>query len=69
MLRGMDATELSLALAGVLSPDRQHTAIVISGLYQPAGGAGRTVMPPTYPVSERESDPSAKYQTGPRLPE
>jgi CRISPR-associated protein Csb1 len=39
-------------LIAVLGPDREHTAIVVSAEYQPVGGAGGTVMPPTYPADE-----------------
>lgn len=33
--------------------------VVVRAVYQPAGGAGRTIMPPTYPVSNGERDPDA----------
>lgn len=48
-------------LVAAVSPDRQHTAIVVWGRYQPVGGAGRTVMPPTYPPPD-DRDPRVKYQ-------
>jgi CRISPR-associated protein Csb1 len=54
-------------LIEALGPERQHTAIVISAVYQPVGGPGRTIMPPTYPVSERETDPNARYLVSERL--
>jgi CRISPR-associated protein Csb1 len=48
-------------------PSREYTAIVVQATYQPVGGAGRTVMPPTYPVNSSERDPNAKYLMGSRL--
>ena len=60
-------TSLADRLAGVLSPGREHTAIVVKAVYQPVGGAGGTVMPPTYPVANSERDPNAKYLIGERL--
>jgi CRISPR-associated protein Csb1 len=60
-------TALADRLAGALGPGRVHTAIVVHGVYQPVGGAGRTVMPPTYPVSDSERDPNARYLIGERL--
>jgi hypothetical protein len=40
---------------------------VVRAVYQPVGGVGRTVMPPTYPVAAGERDPNAKYLSGERL--
>jgi CRISPR-associated protein Csb1 len=48
-------------------PARVHTAVVVRAVYQPVGGAGRTVMPPTYPVSNGERDPNARYLIDSRL--
>ena len=61
------AGSLADRLVAAVSPSREHTAIVITGTYQPAGGAGRTVQPPTYPVSDSERDPNARYLMSPRL--
>jgi CRISPR-associated protein Csb1 len=58
---------LSDHILQAVGPDRRHVALTIRAEYQPAGGAGRTVMPPTYPVSEREKNPSKAYLIGPRL--
>jgi CRISPR-associated protein Csb1 len=60
-------TDLADRLVAATSSEREHTAIVVRAIYQPVGGAGRTVMPPTYPVDGREVDPNAKYLIGPRL--
>ena len=54
-------TELADRLVAATSSEREHTAIVVRAEYQPVGGSGRTVMPPTYPVSDGERDPNAKY--------
>jgi CRISPR-associated protein Csb1 len=59
------AESLADRLLAAASPSREHTAIVITATYQPTGGAGRTVQPPTYPSDER--DPNAKYLMSPRL--
>jgi hypothetical protein len=40
-------TSLADRLTGALGPGREHTAIVVRAVYQPVGGAGCTVMPPT----------------------
>ena len=61
------AGSLADRLVAAVSPSREHTAIVISATYQPTGGVGRTVQPPTYPVGENERDPNAKYLMSPRL--
>jgi CRISPR-associated protein Csb1 len=60
-------TELAERLVRATSPERQHTAIVVRAVYQPVGGPGRTVMPPTYPLAETERDPNAKYLITKRL--
>jgi CRISPR-associated protein Csb1 len=44
--------DLAEQLLVALGPDRQHTAIVVKAQYQPSGGAGWTVMPPTYPADD-----------------
>jgi CRISPR-associated protein Csb1 len=49
------------------SSERAHTAIVVRAVYQPVGGSGRTVMPPTYPVSDGERNPNARYLLAKRL--
>jgi CRISPR-associated protein Csb1 len=54
-------------LLEAVMPARVHTAMVVRAVYQPIGGAERTIMPPTYPVSNGERDPNARYLTGPRL--
>jgi CRISPR-associated protein Csb1 len=54
-------------LVAAVGPSREHTAIVVRAVYQPVGEAGRTVMPPTYPVSGGERDPNARYLMGDRL--
>ena len=48
-------------------PERVHTAVVVRAVYQPVGGAERTVMPPTYPVNTGERDPNARYLMDSRL--
>jgi CRISPR-associated protein Csb1 len=44
-------------LVSALGTDRRHTAIVVQAVYQPVGGAGRTLMPPTYPTSANDPEP------------
>jgi CRISPR-associated protein Csb1 len=58
----MDLTEQILQATGA---SRRHIALTIRAQYQPAGGDGRTVMPPTYPTSDR--DPNRAYLIGERL--
>jgi CRISPR-associated protein Csb1 len=54
-------------LLEAVMPARVHTAVVVRAVYQPVGGAERTVMPPTYPVSSGERDPNARYLIDSRL--
>ena len=54
-------------LLEAVMPARVHTAVVVRAVYQPVGGAERTVMPPTYPVSNGERDPNARYLMDSRL--
>lgn len=54
-------------LLAAVMPSREHTAIVVRAVYQPVGGAGRTVMPPTYPVNNGDRDPNARYLMDSRL--
>jgi CRISPR-associated protein Csb1 len=67
MKEEMVTMSLADRLAGALGAGREHTAIVVRAVYQPVGGAGRTVMPPTYPVAAGERDPNARYLSGERL--
>jgi CRISPR-associated protein Csb1 len=60
-------SDLADRLVEATSPEREHTAIVVRAVYQPVGGAGRTVMPPTYPVADNVRDPNEKYLMAPRL--
>jgi CRISPR-associated protein Csb1 len=43
-------------LVEALKPEREHTAVVVRAIYQPVGGPGCVVMPPTYPPPEAERD-------------
>lgn len=54
-------------LLEAVMPARVHTAVVVRAVYQPVGGAERTVMPPTYPVTAGERDPNARYLMDSRL--
>jgi CRISPR-associated protein Csb1 len=54
-------------LLDAVMPERVHTAVVVRAVYQPVGGAERTIMPPTYPVNANERDPNARYLTDSRL--
>lgn len=54
-------------LLAAVMPSREHTAVVVRAVYQPVGGAGRTVMPPTYPVNNGDRDPNARYLIDSRL--
>jgi CRISPR-associated protein Csb1 len=60
-------SDLVERLIVAVSPDREHGAIVVRARYQPVGGPGRTVMPPTYPPPDGDRDPAAKYLIGDRL--
>lgn len=60
-------TTLADDLVTATASERQHTAVVIRATYQPVGGAGRVVMPPTYPVPDNERNPNARYLIGDRL--
>jgi CRISPR-associated protein Csb1 len=60
-------SDLVERLVAATSPAREHTAIVVRARYQPVGGPGRTVMPPTYPSPDGDRDPAAKYLIGERL--
>ena len=60
-------TDLMDLLMTAMSPEREHAGIVVRAVYQPVGGAGRTVMPPTYPAAGNAPDPNAKYLIGERL--
>lgn len=58
---------LSDQILQAVGPRRRHIAVTIRAHYQPAGGAGRTVMPPTYPIDRGERDLSKMYLLYPRL--
>lgn len=60
-------TSLAGLLTEALSEDRKHTAVVVSAVYQPAGGRGNAVMPPTFPLAEGDRDPNHKYLLTQRL--
>lgn len=60
-------TDLADRLVAATSPEREHTAIVARAQYQPVGGPGRTVMPPTYPVADNVRDPNDRYLIAKRL--
>lgn len=60
-------TGLADRLVAATSPEREHTAVVGHAVYQPVGGPGRTVMPPTYPVADNVRDPNERYLMAPRL--
>ncbi|MFG1941598.1 type I-U CRISPR-associated RAMP protein Csb1/Cas7u [Nonomuraea sp. NPDC048826] len=58
---------LAAQLVAALGEDRAHTAVVVRAVYQPVGGAGNAVMPPTFPIEERERDLTKKYLVADRL--
>ncbi|MCW2940949.1 MAG: hypothetical protein JWN00_3934, partial [Actinomycetia bacterium] len=60
-------TSLASCLIDALSEDRIHTALVVSATYQPVGGTGMTVMPPSFPIGSSETDLRKKYAVAPRL--
>jgi CRISPR-associated protein Csb1 len=60
-------SELADHLVQATSSERVHTAIVVRSVYQPVGGKGRTLMPPTYPVADGERGPNARYLIAQRL--
>jgi CRISPR-associated protein Csb1 len=43
-------------LVAALQAEREHTAIVVRAVYQPVGGPGRVIMPPTYPPPDGDRD-------------
>ncbi|WP_233508095.1 type I-G CRISPR-associated RAMP protein Csb1/Cas7g [Spongiactinospora gelatinilytica] len=61
------STDLAARLLQAVGPDRAHTALVVKALYQPVGGAGNGLMPPTFPVDKNERDLTKKYLVGERL--
>jgi CRISPR-associated protein Csb1 len=67
----MEVFGMGVSLAGclrqALGEDRAHTAVVVRAVYQPVGGVGGTVMPPTFPVDDRERDLTKKYLVADRL--
>lgn len=50
-------------LIAAVGEDRREAGLVMSAVYQPVGGQGGLVMPPTFPGGE----PSRPYLIGPRL--
>ncbi|GAA0827684.1 type I-U CRISPR-associated RAMP protein Csb1/Cas7u [Streptosporangium amethystogenes subsp. fukuiense] len=60
-------TSLSARLLGALGDDRKHTALVVQARYQPVGGEGNIVMPPTFPVDKNEKNLTKKYIVADRL--
>jgi CRISPR-associated protein Csb1 len=54
-------------LLAAVMPSREHVAVVVRAVYQPVGGPGRTMMPPTYPVNNGDRDPNARYLVDSRL--
>jgi len=60
------STTLSGILLGAVDENRTHTALVVRAVYQPTGGPGNVVMPPTFPVADNEH-PNKKYLLGERL--
>ena len=60
-------TQLVEDLVAATSSEREHVSVAVRAVYQPVGGTGRTVMPPTYPVADNERDPYAKYLVAKRL--
>jgi len=61
------STNLVTRLLEALSEDRTHTALVVKALYQPVGGSGNSLMPPTFPVDKNDKDLTKKYLVGERL--
>jgi CRISPR-associated protein Csb1 len=58
---------LAALLMEALGEDRRHTAVVVRAVYQPTGGPGNAVMPPTFPLAEADRDPNHKYLLAQRL--
>lgn len=58
---------LAARLLAAAGEDRVHTAVVMRAVYQPVGGMGNSVMPPTFPIEERERDLTKKYLVADRL--
>ncbi|MFI7243389.1 type I-G CRISPR-associated RAMP protein Csb1/Cas7g [Streptomyces qinglanensis] len=54
----MEVIEVDMSLPARLlkavGEDREHTALVVRAVYQPVGGAGATVMPPTFPINDNQ---------------
>lgn len=49
-------------LVAATSADRQVAGVVVEGVYQPAGGAGERLAPPTFPVSKDGDSPYATFE-------
>jgi CRISPR-associated protein Csb1 len=61
------STSLAAQLLQAQGEDRKHTALVVRAVYQPTGGMGNMVMPPTFPPSSDDSDPNRRYLLTQRL--
>ncbi|MEU8661426.1 type I-U CRISPR-associated RAMP protein Csb1/Cas7u [Actinoplanes philippinensis] len=62
----MTMTDVVERLVSALGDDCADAGIVFSGTYQPVGGAGGVVMPPTFPVTEEQKIAARKEGKFPR---
>ncbi|WP_038842346.1 type I-G CRISPR-associated RAMP protein Csb1/Cas7g [Salinispora arenicola] len=53
----MTGDELAARLIAAVGEQRRESGVVVEAVYQPVGGAGGKVMPPTFPVVERGGSP------------
>lgn len=53
----MNSDELASRLVSAVSEQRRESGLVIEGVYQPVGGPGGKVMPPTFPPAGRDDPP------------
>ncbi|GAA4199762.1 hypothetical protein GCM10023074_30660 [Microbispora amethystogenes] len=58
---------MTAQLVEALGEDRAHTAVVVRAVYHPVGGVGNSVMPPTFPIEDRERDLTRKYLVADRI--
>ena len=53
----MTTNDLVERLVSAVGENRRETGMVMAAAYQPVGGAGGKLMPPTFPVLERGGSP------------
>lgn len=67
----MDSEVLAQKLIAALGEGRRESGLVIEAVYQPVGGPGEKIMPPTFPPLARDASPyllEERWADGQRLP-